>query len=276
MTQPPTIPDPYGNVDRFAQHDGPPSALPGAGDPAAAPSEEAAVGPEPGKDLGADLGEALKFTGLALVRNPLTYLLSGLLYVAVMIAIIIAGSFIAFFASFATIDPYATSDPPVSALLIMFGVIGLSTLIAAGLMVLWQAGAARSAQIVLEGGRPRFGQALIGPGRIIVTALLIGVMVTIGSLLLYVPGLIAAVLTMYAIPAAMRGASPVEALKESFRLVRANPATSIVAWLIIGAASTIASLFMIPLLILVPFMVLFQVGLYERLNGRRLPAPAQG
>src|SRR5699024_9504746 len=57
--------------------------------------------------------------------------------------------------------------------------------------LLWQAGAARAGGVILEGGRPTFGQALVGPGRVFLTALLVMVIVVIGTFLLYLPGIIA-------------------------------------------------------------------------------------
>ncbi|WP_262425773.1 hypothetical protein [Brachybacterium sp. Z12] len=74
--------------------------------------------------------------------------------------------------------------------------------------LLWQSGAARAAEIVREGGRPSIGQAMIGPMRIVLTVLLYGAIVFLGMLLFYIPDLIAAVLFMFAVPAALRGASP--------------------------------------------------------------------
>ncbi|MGO1503410.1 MAG: hypothetical protein ACTHWV_00430 [Brachybacterium sp.] len=141
--------------------------------------------------------------------------------------------------------------------------------------LLWQSGAARAAEIVREGGRPSIGQAMIGPMRIVLTVLLYGAIVFLGMLLFYIPDLIAAVLFMFAVPAALRGASPVEALKESFALVTSNLATSIVAYLVIMLVTTIASTIIIGVIVLAPFVMLFSLGLYERLNRRRLPEPTR-
>ncbi|WP_262425772.1 hypothetical protein [Brachybacterium sp. Z12] len=65
-----------------------------------------------------------------------------------------------------------------------------------------------------------------------------------------------------------------EALKESFALVTSNLATSIVAYLVIMLVTT-ASTIIIGVIVLAPFVMLFSLGLYERLNGRWLPEPTR-
>lgn len=141
--------------------------------------------------------------------------------------------------------------------------------------LLWQAGAARAGGVILEGGRPTFGQALVGPGRVFLTALLVMVIVVIGTFLLYLPGIIAGVFLMYAIPAAVRGASPVAALKESVALARAHLGTTVVGYLALMVASYAGSMVVIGMIAAIPFGVLLQLALYERLNGRELPEPAK-
>ena len=278
MTLPPH--DPYAQPSPAPQGQwGQPSPAPqGAwGDPGpAAPEQVPASGPAPGSDLGADLGAALAFAGRALLRNPVTYLVSGLIYCVIYIVIIGGGMVAGFFAMFAVMgDPYASDAEEVTGLLVFYAAFLVALLLVMPFALLWQAGAARSAEIVREGGRPTIGQAMIGPMRIVLTALLYLVIVGVGTLLFYLPGLIAAVLFIFSVPAALRGASPLEAMKESFALVKANLGTAIVAYLAIMVVTSIASTIIIGVLVLTPFLMLFQFGLYERLNGRRLPEPAR-
>ena len=110
----------------------------------------------------------------------------------------------------------------------------------------------------------------------ILTVLLYGLAVFVGMLVFYIPGVIAAVMLMYAIPASLRGASPVEAMKESFSLAKANLGTTIIAYLVLTVVTSVASMIVIPVLVLAPFTMLFQLGMYERLSGRQLAEPAQG
>src|SRR5699024_12000169 len=104
-----------------------------------------------------------------------------------------------------------------------------------------------------------------GPGRVSLTALLVVVLVVIGTFLLSLPGIIAGVFLMYAIPAAVRGASPVAALKESVALARAHLGTTVVGYLALMVASYAGSMVVIGMIAAIPFGVLLQLALYERL-----------
>ena len=247
----------------------------GAPAPGQAPGQ--APGAQPGTDLGADLGAALSFSGRGLLRNPVAFLVSGLVYVVLMMLVIGGGFTGGFIAMFSMIESNPSSDAAVgTAMLVFYAVVFGASLLAMPIGLLWQSGAARAAGIIRDGGRPSIGQTFIGPGRVLLTALLYGLAVFVGMLLLYIPGLIAAVMFMYAVPAALRGASPVDALKESFSLAKANLGTTIIAYLVLTVVTSVASMIVIPVLVLAPFTMLFQLGMYERLSGRQLAEPAQG
>ncbi|GAA4529905.1 hypothetical protein GCM10023160_29920 [Brachybacterium paraconglomeratum] len=57
--------------------------------------------------------------------------------------------------------------------------------------------------------------------------------------------------------------------------MRANLGTAIVAYLVLSVISSIGATIVVGLLVLTPFIVLFEVGMYERLRGRELPEPAR-
>lgn len=264
--------DPYGVAPAAGGPANGAGQAPGPAGPSAAPT-----GPAAGTDLGADLGAALRFAGRTLLRNALTLLGAGLLYSAVMAAVI-AGAvtgFVVLLVGAAEAAPSTPNEPTAVEILLLIAMSLAIVVVAMVFGMLWQSGAARAAGVVLEGGRPSFGQALIGPGRILATALLVLVITAVGSLLLYLPGIIAAVVLMYAIPAAVRGASPVAALKESVALARAHLGTTVVGYLALMVASYAGSMVVIGMIAAIPFGVLLQLALYERLNGRELPEPAK-
>lgn len=273
--------DPYSQPAPSAHGEwGQPSPAPqtGGGQPSSAPHDGwEDPGPvAPGRDLGADLGAALSFTGNALLRNPLTYLISGLVFCVIYLVIGGGGLVGGFFAMFAIMgDPNPSDADGIAGILAFYGVFLVAMLLTMPFALLWQSGAARAAGIIREGGRPSIGQAMVGSKRVILTALLYGLVVIVGMLLLYIPGLIAGVLFMFAIPAALRGASPMEAMKESLALSKANLGTTIVSYLVIMVITSIASMVILPILVLTPFIMLFELGMYERLSGRRLPEPAR-
>ncbi|GAA4529907.1 hypothetical protein GCM10023160_29930 [Brachybacterium paraconglomeratum] len=169
--------------------------------------------PAPGTDLGADLGAALRFAGTALLRNPVAYLVVGVIYCAIYTVVIVGGMFGGFAAMLSRSEQWTPDSFPVMDLILLYAVMLGAIVLLIPFALMWQSASGRAAEIILQGGRPSIGQALVGPWRIILTSLLYGLLVTVGMLLLYVPGLIAAVLFMFAIPASARGAAPVAALK---------------------------------------------------------------
>ncbi len=252
------------------------SAMPGPAAEGAGGASSVPTGPAPGTDLGADLGAALRFTGQALLRNALVLLGAGALY-SVLMVVVIVGAFVAglmLVIALVESSPGYSTEPTGPEILAMVAVSVVVVLVAVPIGMLWQSGAARAGSVVLDGDRPRFGQAMIGPGRVLGTAVLVLLITIIGTILLYLPGLIAGVVLMYAIPAAARGASPVAALKESLALARANLGTTLVAYLVYMVATYLGSMIVVGMIAVIPFAVLFQMGLYERLSGRQLPDPA--
>jgi len=231
--------------------------------------------PAPGTDLGSDLGAALGFAWNALLRNWVPFLVAGLIYSVIAGVILFGGTIGGMIAMFSAIDTTSTEAPPLGTIALFYGIILGAGLLSAPFLWLWQSGTARAAETVLDGGRPTLGQAMAGPFRIILTMLLVGVITVVGFLLLYIPGLIASVLLMFAIPAAARGASPVEAITQSISLARNNLGTTIVAYLVLGVIGSIGGSLIITVIAVVPFLVLFEIGMFERLNGRNLPEPAR-
>ncbi|WP_226832129.1 hypothetical protein [Brachybacterium sp. FME24] len=247
----------------------PAAAGPAAGGPVS--------GPAPGTDLGADLGGALQFAGNTLLRNPVAFLVAGLIYTVVVFLLIAGGMGVGLAVMIPQLDAATTSEAAeLGALLSFYAAAFVAGLLTIPFSLLWQSGSARAGVVVLEGGRPRLGQAMVGPMRIILTALLVMAITTVGFILLYIPGLIATVMLMFAIPAAARGASPVAAVKESFTLAKNNLGTTILACLVLAVIGGVVGAFLITFIALIPFAVLFQVGMYERLSGRELPEPARG
>ena len=275
--------DPYSQPSPAPQSGGGgrPSPAPQGGweDPGpAAPEQTPGLGPAPGSDLGADLGAALRFAGQTLLRNPLTLLGAGALYSVLLIVVIVVAFMAALFLMIAVVEAGPSTGGELTAgqlllvLAVSFGVV----LVALPVGVLWQAGAARAGGAVLEGRRPSFDEALIGRGRVLVTAALAMALIMIGSILLYLPGIVASVLLMYAIPASVRGASPLAACQESFSLARSHLGTTLLGWILMMVVSYVASMTMIGMIAAIPFAVLLQIGLYERISGREVAEPARG
>lgn len=250
---------------------------PGQQFPAGPQSQSAgATGPAPGTDLGADLGASVSWMWSAFARNVAAFLVPAIVWSVAVLVIVGIATGIGIAVMFGMMqDSPASDEVPAGAIFALYGIV-LAALPFAGIVsILWQSGAARAAETVRSGERPSLGSSFVGAGRVVLTALLVGIMVAIGMILLYIPGLILAVLSFYAIPAAARGASPGAAIKESFALVRGHPGITILAYVIFMAASSIAGMIVIGSVLLVPLLVLFQFGLYERVSGRALTEPVK-
>lgn len=281
----PSAHDPYGQ-DPHAQsapahgaspQAGQPQGAPAHGSPGAAPQGTAgAPGPTPGTDLGADLGAGLRFAGTGLLRGAAALLGVGALYAVAMLVVLGVGFALTLFLSIAMVETSSSAggDPSFGQMIVIFALCFVLVLVAGVVGALWQAGAAQAGGILAGGERPSFRQGLIGPGRVVTTAVLVLVIVMIGSVLLYLPGIIAAVLLFYAIPAALRGASPGQALRESVATATSNLGVTIVGFLITMVASSIGGTLVVGFIAVIPFTVLLQIGLYERVNGRTPSLPA--
>ena len=267
--------DPYGQ-DPFA-HGAQPQGAPAHGSPGAAPQGSAgAPGPSPGTDLGADLGAGLRFAGTGLLRGAAALLGVGALYAVAMLVVVGVGFALTLFLSIAMVETSSSAggDPSFGQMIVIFALCFVLVLVTGVVGALWQAGAAQAGGILAGGERPSFRQGLTGPGRVVTTAVLVLVIVMIGSVLLYLPGIIAAVLLFYAIPAALRGASPGQALRESVSTATSNLGVTIVGFLITMVVSSVGGTLVVGSIAVIPFTVLLQIGLYERVNGRTPSLPA--
>ncbi|PWH07656.1 hypothetical protein DEO23_03260 [Brachybacterium endophyticum] len=261
---------PYGAQQTFGEQ----QAV-GGQQPFGAPPFDGA--PAPGTDLGADLGAALRWMWKAFSRNVAAFLVPSIVWSVVSFVIIGLFVGIGFAVFYSAVEGAAGSDetPPLGPILGAYAIMFASAPVAGLVGALWQSGTARGGRTVLEGERPSIGRAFIGSGRLVLTALLVLVLVGVGMVLLYIPGLIVAVMSFYALPAAARGARPVEALKESFALAKQNLGTTIIAYLILMAASSVASFLLVGIFVLIPLQILFQFGLHERLNHREPAEPVR-
>jgi len=111
-------------------------------------------------------------------------------------------------------------------------------------------------------------------GAVIVTSLLVGLGVFIGSILCYVPGLIFAFLTQYSLYFLIdRNLSPVDAIKASIDLVRNNLGPTIIWYLVSVLIITVgAAVCGVGLLVAVPLVLLGTAHMYKTLTGQAVAA----
>jgi uncharacterized membrane protein len=106
-------------------------------------------------------------------------------------------------------------------------------------------------------------------GQVIIAGLIVGVITTIGFFLCIIPGVIASIMLVFTIVALLdRNLSPVDAVKTSFGLSKANFGNVFVTWLAMVATAFVGALLCgIGLLVAVPVAALILVYAWRRLSG---------
>jgi uncharacterized membrane protein len=106
-------------------------------------------------------------------------------------------------------------------------------------------------------------------GQVIIAGLIVGVITTIGFFLCIIPGVIASIMLVFTIVALLdRNLSPVDAVKTSFELSKANFGNVFVTWLAMVATAFVGALLCgIGLLVAVPVAALILVYAWRRLSG---------
>src|SRR5258705_9736915 len=110
-------------------------------------------------------------------------------------------------------------------------------------------------------------------GNVILAGLSVGIVTSIGFILCIIPGVIASIMLMFTVVALLdRNLSPVEAVKSSFDLSKANFGNVILAWLVLIATFIVGALLcVVGLLVAAPVATLFLVDTYRILNGGQGP-----
>lgn len=262
--------DPYADTGHVAREGDGAAGGDASFDPAHPPK------PAPGTDLSSDVGAALNFAYRAFVANPLAFIVPGVIYLGIMTVILVAAMAVGFGVFFSSMNEWAyanTGEPPLRELVIMYAIIFGGALLTAPFSLLWSTGAAAAGETVVEGSKPTIRTALLAPGRVILTALLVSLIAGIGVMLCYLPGLVAGVFLLFAVPASVRGASPIEAIRQSVALVRANLGTALLTWLVVQVIASIGASLVFTLVVSIPAAYLFEIAMFERMNRRELPDP---
>jgi uncharacterized membrane protein len=106
-------------------------------------------------------------------------------------------------------------------------------------------------------------------GQVIIAGLIVGVITTIGFFLCIIPGVIASIMLVFTIVALLdRNLSPVDAVKTSFDLSKANFGNVFVTWLAMVATAFVGALLCgVGLIVAVPVASLILVYAWRRLSG---------
>ena len=106
-------------------------------------------------------------------------------------------------------------------------------------------------------------------GSVLISSLIVGIAVSIGSFLCVIPGLVVSIFTIFATLLIIeRNLSPVDGIKGSIDIVKKNFVQVLLMWLIIGVITTVGVLLCgVGLLVAGPVATLFLVFSYRRLSG---------
>ena len=148
------------------------------------------------------------------------------------------------------------------------------------LVAIYMAAALVSGSLDIADGKPVsigsfFKARNLGP--VFLTALLVAVGTSIGSLLCIIPGLIFGFLAQFAIAFVVdRSLSPVDSIKASIATARSNIGGALLSWLVQYAVVLVGELLCgIGLLVALPVALLIQVYTYRKLSGGQVVALEQ-
>jgi uncharacterized membrane protein len=148
-----------------------------------------------------------------------------------------------------------------------------------GLIMLVVMGAIQSAYLSgildIANGQPVTIGSFFKPrnvGNVIVASLVSGIIITIGIFLCIVPGLIAAIMLMFATVAVLdRNQSGIEGISTSFNLAKANFGPVALTWLVTILVAIVGALVcLVGLLVASPVAMLITVYAWRRLTGAQV------
>jgi uncharacterized membrane protein len=178
------------------------------------------------------------------------------------------------------VSTYNSSDGSVStSSSIAFGPASIAVWVVGGIVLLVVGAVIASAYIGglldIANGQPVTIGSFFKPrnvGSVIIASAIVAVLTSIGYALCVIPGLVVAIFTMFTTVALIdRNLSPVDAIKASVAITRANFGQVLLAWVIIAAITLVGSLVCgFGLLVALPVASLFLVYAYRRLSGGEL------
>jgi uncharacterized membrane protein len=163
-----------------------------------------------------------------------------------------------------------------------FGAASIFVLIVGGIALLVVGAAAASGYfgglLDIANGQPVTLGSFLRPrniGAVVIASLIVGIATSIGEVLCVIPGLIVSIFSIFTIVALLdRNLAPIDAIKASVDITKANFVQVLVAWLVVAALIFVGSLVCgIGLLVAAPVASLFLVYTYRRLSGSEVAQP---
>ncbi len=253
----------------------PPPPPPPGGEPPPPPPDDGYV-PPPGPGGGAQvsIGDAFNYGWLKFQQNMGPILMAMLVFAALglvlgLLSLPLAGVFAA------GVDP-ATGQVSGGGLFAFFLGMSVYVLVAFVLSALIQGGIVNAALRLTKGEPIELGNLLptdkLGP--LLILALLYAVGGFVGALLCGIGAVIFYFFAQFSVHVLLdRGLSPVDAIKESFRLVNQNLGTTVVLYIATLVATTVGALLCgVGLLVAIPVAFIATTFVYRRFQGQPVAA----
>jgi len=225
------------------------------------------------------IGDAFNWEWKKFQENVGTIIVAALIYLVIVFAVQIVGWLIVggMLSQTTEIDSVTgeveTSGGGFVATLVVTAILAFVGWVLISLM---QAGIIRGATEITHGRKPVLQTMFStdGIGNVLLAAVLVAVITAIGSLLCYIPGLIAAFYLMFTMFFVVeRGLPAVEAIKASAQLVNQHVATLIGFFLASIVAFIIGAILCgVGLLVAIPVVILAQAYTYRKLQGEAVAA----
>lgn len=224
-----------------------------------------------------DVGEAVKWSWGKFTQNAAALIVPVLAYAAAITAAVLVAALLPMAFGQSTSTTYTDSfGETTSGVEIAYGPASFAVMIVGYillfLVVVYMHAALLTGGLDLADGKPVSIGSLFRPrnlGTVLLTSLLIALGITVGSILCFIPGLIFAVGTLFALTFVIdRSLSPVDSIKASIATVRANLGPSLLSWLVQYAVVLVGELLCgVGIIVALPVAALIQVYTYRKLSG---------
>jgi uncharacterized membrane protein len=244
-----------------------------------------AGGPSFGGAQTQGVGESFNWAWNAFRQNMAPLLIATVLYVVILGVLygVVYGGSIALAPT--TVSTYNSYDGSVDySSSSSLGIASIAVLAVGGIVLLIVAAAVGSAYFAgvldIANGQPVTVGSFLKPRNVVsvvIASLIVGVATSIGYVFCVIPGLVISIFTFFAIVALLdRNLSPIDAIKASVDIAKANFVPVLITWLIVGALVSIGFGFcFFPGLVAAPVASLYLVHTYRGLSGGQVPQPTQ-
>jgi uncharacterized membrane protein len=252
----------------------PPPPPPGYGAPPAGytppPGYGGAPGGQPAQAF--SIGEAFSWAWGKFTQNVSALVVSTLVYAVVMgiaYAAILFGGGMGSTTTSTNVDGYTTATTSIGAGGLVIMIVGYVLIYA---VAIFAQSAFLSGCLDIADGRPVSIGSFFKPrnlGNVILAAIIIGILTSIGSVLCVIPGLIVGIFAQFAIPFIIdRSQGAIDGLKSSFTTVQSNFVNALLAWLVQAAAILLGFVVCgVGILVGGPVAALIGIYAYRKLSG---------